>query len=79
MPDPEGNIKKQQREHNIDGGEIGMQLSVHRNIGNVDRTIRIMLGILLIYLAVFSSLGIWVSLLIGVFGVAMVTEGILGY
>ncbi len=56
-----------------------MLMSVHRNIGNLDRTIRIMLGILLIYLAVFSSLGIWVSLLIGVFGVAMVTEGILGY
>lgn len=56
-----------------------MQLSIHRNIGNVDRAIRIIAGIVLIYLAVFSSLGIWVSLLIGVFGVAMVTEGILGY
>lgn len=56
-----------------------MHLSVHRNIGNVDRTIRIIVGIVLIYLAVFSSLGIWVSLLIGIFGVVMVTEGILGY
>lgn len=63
----------------MNGGEIEMQLSIHRNIGNVDRAIRIIAGIVLIYLAVFSSLGIWVSLLIGVFGVAMVTEGILGY
>lgn len=58
-----------------------MHLSFHRNIGNVDRTIRIIFGIVLIYLAVFSTLAanIWLNTLLGIFGAAMFIEGLLGY
>jgi len=58
-----------------------MQLSFHRNLGNVDRTIRIMVGIVLIYLVILSPLvmSIWLSLFLGIFGAAMIVEGVLAY
>jgi uncharacterized membrane protein SirB2 len=63
------------------GGVVVVHLAFHRNLGNVDRTIRIIAGIVLIYLAVFNPLVMssWLSLLFGVFGVAMIIEGSLAY
>jgi hypothetical protein len=42
---------------------------------------RIIIGIILIYLAVLNPLVIssWVSMLLGVFGAAMIIEGVLAY
>lgn len=58
-----------------------MQLSFHRNLGNIDRTIRIMVGIVLLDLVVLGPLAMstWLSLLLGIFGAAMIVEGVLAY
>jgi hypothetical protein len=58
-----------------------MHLSFHRNIGNVDRILRIMAGILLIYLAFIDPflLSVWANLIIGLVGAAMIIEGTLAY
>ena len=58
-----------------------MQLSFHRNLGNIDRTIRIMVGIVLIDLVILGPLVIstWLSVLMGIFGLAMIVEGVLAY
>jgi predicted phage tail protein len=58
-----------------------MHLAFHRNISNVDRIIRIIAGIVLIYLAVFNPfmMSSWLSLILGIVGVAMIIEGVLAY
>ncbi|MDD4802895.1 MAG: DUF2892 domain-containing protein [Syntrophomonas sp.] len=58
-----------------------MNLSFNRNLGMVDRTIRIIVGIIMIYLGFFSTLMIssWVALGLGFLGAAMIIEGSLGY
>ncbi len=58
-----------------------MHLSFHRNIGNVDRIIRITAGIIFIYLALFNPWGLagWINTLVGLFGAAMIVEGVLTY
>lgn len=58
-----------------------MQLSFHRNVGNVDRTVRIIVGIILIYIALFNpwTLNSWANLIIGLFGTVMIIEGVLTY
>lgn len=58
-----------------------MQLSFHRNLGNIDRTIRIMVGIVLLDLVVLGPMAMstWLSLLLGIFGAAMIVEGVLAY
>lgn len=58
-----------------------MRLAYHRNIGNVDRTIRIIVGAVLLYLAAFEPfiMNGWLSLLLGIFGAAMIIEGALAY
>ena len=58
-----------------------MQLAFHRNIGNVDRIVRIIVGIILIYLAFFNAwaLNSWVIFIIGLFGAVMIIEGALAY
>lgn len=58
-----------------------MHLSFQRNIGNIDRFIRIFLGIVLVSLA-FSNpwtASSWIIFLIGLFGAAMIIEGALAY
>jgi hypothetical protein len=63
------------------GGVIEMHLAFHRNTGNIDRTIRIIVGIVLLYLAVFEPfiMNGWLSLLLAIFGAAMLIEGALAY
>jgi len=63
------------------GGVAVMHLSFHRNLGNIDRTIRIIAGVVLICLAVFNPLIVsgWLILLLGVFGLAMIIEGLMAY
>lgn len=58
-----------------------MNLSFHRNIGKVDRAIRIAAGIILLYLALLNPLMLenWAVLLISLLGTAMIIEGILRY
>jgi hypothetical protein len=58
-----------------------MDLSFKRNIGRVDRIIRIAAGIILLYLAFFDPLMLenWAALLMGILGAAMIIEGALGY
>ena len=58
-----------------------MNLSFHRNIGNIDRIVRITAGIILIYLALFNPWGLtgWINIVIGMFGAAMIVEGVLTY
>jgi hypothetical protein len=50
-----------------------MNLSFQRNIGNIDRVIRIFLGIVLVYLAFLNPwvLSSWINILIGLFGAVM--------
>ena len=58
-----------------------MHLSFHRNIGNVDRIVRITAGIIFIDLALFNPWGMagWLNIAIGLFGAAMIVEGVLAY
>lgn len=58
-----------------------MNLSFHRNLGSFDRAIRIIIGLIAIYLAFFSNLmmGIWAVSLLAVFGTFMIVEGWLAY
>lgn len=58
-----------------------MDLSFQRNLGIVDRVIRIVAGIVLVYLAVFYPLitSSTVKIILGVFGIFMIVEGFLAY
>jgi hypothetical protein len=58
-----------------------MHLSFQRNIGNTDRIIRIIIGIVFIYLALFNPWGLnsWINIIIGLFGAVMIVEGALEY
>lgn len=58
-----------------------MQLSFHRNLGNIDRIIRVMVGIVLLDLVILGPvvMSTWLSLLLGIFGAAMIVEGVLAY
>ncbi len=58
-----------------------MDLSFQRNLGIVDRVIRIVAGIVLVYLAVFYPLitSSTVRIILGVFGIFMMIEGFLAY
>ncbi len=58
-----------------------MHLSFERNLGNVDRTIRIVVGIILLYVVFATPLTMsgWVVSILGILGAAMIIEGILGY
>lgn len=58
-----------------------MHLSFQRNLGDIDRTIRVIVGIGLIYAVFVSqmSMSTWLSALLGLFGAAMIIEGALGY
>ncbi len=58
-----------------------MDLSFKRNVGNVDRTIRVILGIVLLYSALSQLLAmssLWMYLA-GTAGVFMLLEGAVGY
>ena len=58
-----------------------MRLAFHRNIGNVDRVVRIIVGIFLIYIAFFNpwTLNNWINFFIGLLGTVMIIEGALAY
>lgn len=58
-----------------------MHLSFQRNLGTVDRVIRILGGLVLAYLAIFYPLTIssTVRIILGVFGIFMIVEGFLAY
>jgi len=58
-----------------------MHLSLKRNVGTVDRLLRAILGLVLIYMAAFQSLSLGGGLLIllGAVGVVMLLEGLVGY
>lgn len=58
-----------------------MHLSFQRNLGIVDRVIRIIGGIVLAYLAIFYPLitSSAVRIILGTFGIFMVVEGVLAY
>lgn len=58
-----------------------MHLSFRRNLGNADRMIRLVIGVVLLYLVFFNPLAMssWVSILLGLVGVAMIVEGLLAY
>lgn len=58
-----------------------MHLSFQRNLGILDRVIRIVAGIVLVYLTVFYPLitSSTVRVILGVFGVFMIIEGFLAY
>lgn len=58
-----------------------MHLSLQRNLGIVDRVIRIIIGIVLVYLAIFYPLIVssTVRIILGVFGIFMIVEGLLAY
>lgn len=58
-----------------------MHLTIQRNLGTIDRFIRVFLGIVLIYLAACNPLitSNWLNLLLGAIGLAMMVEGILAY
>ncbi|NLG32007.1 MAG: DUF2892 domain-containing protein [Syntrophomonadaceae bacterium] len=58
-----------------------MDLSFQRNLGIVDRVIRIVSGIVLAYLAIFYPLIVssTIRIILGVFGIFMIIEGFLAY
>lgn len=58
-----------------------MKLRFRRNVGNLDRTIRVMIGTVLTLIVIFQPFNIsttW-QWLIGLTGIASVAEGVLGY
>ena len=63
------------------GGVVVMHLSFQRNLGIADRVIRIVVGIVLAYLAIFYPLFVssTVRIILGVFGIFMIVEGFLAY
>jgi hypothetical protein len=58
-----------------------MHLSFQRNLGIVDRVIRIVGGVVLAYLAIFYPLitSSIIRIILGVFGIFMIVEGSLAY
>ncbi len=58
-----------------------MHLSLRRNLGYLDRIIRLVAGLVLLYLVIFNPLVMsgWVSIVLGILGVAMIIEGLLAY
>lgn len=58
-----------------------MHLSWQRNLGTVDRVLRIIVGLALLYLAVFQPIAIssTVSILLWIGAAFMLAEGILAY
>jgi len=58
-----------------------LDLSFKRNIGKLDRMVRVILGAVLLSIALFQPLvmsSIWVYL-VGIAGIFMLIEGALGY
>lgn len=58
-----------------------MNWHFRRNVGNLDRTIRVVIGAALVLTALFQTFNfslLW-QWIIGIAGVASVLEGILGY
>ncbi len=58
-----------------------MDLSFKRNIGNIDRVVRVILGIILLYTALFQPIAmslLWIYL-VGIVGIFMLIEGAVGY
>lgn len=58
-----------------------MNLNFRRNLGNIDRGIRIIVGLIVIYLAFFSNFiaGRWAVSALAILGTLMIAEGWLGY
>jgi len=58
-----------------------VEISFKRNVGNLDRILRVLLGIVLLYLAAFESFPIntiW-TVILSIIGIMMAIEGTLGY
>lgn len=55
-----------------------MHLSWQRNIGTADRVIRLLLGLVIIYVATFALSGS-LSIVLWILGVVIVVEGLLAY
>ncbi len=58
-----------------------MDISFKRNIGSIDRAVRVILGIILLYIAIFQPLTIssgWMYAA-GIVGIFMMIEGSAGY
>ena len=64
------------KKHSIGGGE--MDLSFKRNLGNLDRIIRVLVGVLLLGIAPLLLNNVW-SVVFVVVGIFMLVEAILGY
>jgi len=58
-----------------------VDLSFERNLGIWDRIIRFVIGAILLYLVTFSPvvMSVWVSIVLGILGLAMIIEGMLAY
>ena len=58
-----------------------MHLSWQRNLGTIDRILRIMVGFALLYLAAFQPIAISgnLNILLWIFGAIMLIEGLLSY
>jgi hypothetical protein len=58
-----------------------VHLSLRRNLGTVDRVLRIIIGLVIIYVAAFKPIAISgsVSILLWILGVLMLVEGLLMY
>lgn len=58
-----------------------MLLNIKRNVGNLDKFIRITGGVLLALIGLFNifSLAILWNLMLTIFGVVILLEGIIGY
>lgn len=58
-----------------------MQLAIKRNVGKVDRVLRIVLGLVFLYSAAFQAIAlsaIWTTILL-ILGIMFLAEGALGY
>lgn len=58
-----------------------MELKLKRNVGDIDRIIRVTLGVVLIYLAIFIPFSLsqtW-QWILGIAGIVSIVEGVLGY
>lgn len=60
---------------------IYMDISYKRNIGNIDRIARVLMGIVLLYVALFQPVAINSGWLYGagIVGILMLIEGAAGY
>lgn len=58
-----------------------MHLSWRQNLGMVDRVLRIVIGLVLVYLAVLHpiAIGSFLTVLFWIFGIFLFVEGVLGY